>query len=82
MWEGVTSGLEEKNSDVKVKGRFASETEKKKFAVLHDDFSSSSAFESSPVEHRLENPKNTTKTNHFELKVENPGKWFCFMSAS
>ena len=82
MWEGVTSGLEEKNSDVKVKGRFPSETEKKKFAVLHDDFSSSSAFESSPVEHRFENQKNTTKTIHFELKVENPGKWFCFMSAS
>ncbi|XP_044182670.1 uncharacterized protein LOC114965394 isoform X2 [Acropora millepora] len=73
MWEGATSGLEEKNSDVKVKGRFPSETEKKKFAVLHDDFSSSSAFESSPVQHRLENQKNTTKTIHFELKVENPG---------
>ena len=78
MWEGVTSGLEEENRGVKLEGRFPWETEKKKYAVENDDVSSSSAFESSPLDVRLENEKNITKTFQFELKVENPGKWFCF----
>lgn len=76
MWVGVTSGLEEENKGVNVKGRFPGEGDRKKHAVENDDFSSSSAFESSPSEHRLENEKNTTKT--IQLKVENSGKWFCF----
>ena len=67
MWEGVISCLEEEDRGV---------NRKKKYAVENDDVSSSSAFESSPLE--LENEKNTMKTIQFELKVENTGKWFCF----
>ena len=76
MWEGVTSGLEEEDRGV---------NRKKKYAVENDDVSSLSAFESSPLDLRLENEKNATKTIQLELKVENPGKWFSgfvFLSAS
>ena len=82
--EGTTSGLEEEeNIDIKVNGRFTWKTEKKKDAVENDDFSSSCAFErntldSSPLHLQLEKEKNASKTLHFELKVENPGKWFCY----
>ena len=69
MWEGVISCLEEEDRGV---------NRKKKCAVENDDVSSSSAFESSPLVVRLGNEKNITKTIQFELKVENPGKWFCF----
>lgn len=74
--EGVTSGLEEEDSGV---------NRKKKYAVENDDVSSLSAFESRPLDLRLENEKNATKTIQFELKAENPGKWFSgfvFLSAS
>ena len=76
MWEGVTSGLEEEDSGV---------NRKKKYAVENDDVSSLSAFESRPLDLRLENEKDAMKTIQFELKVENPGKWFSgfvFLSAS
>jgi len=77
--EDTTSG----NIDIKVNGRFTWQTEKKKEAVENDDFSSSSAFgkntfDSSPLHLQLEKEKNATKTLHFELKVENPGKWLSY----
>ncbi|KAK2548937.1 Serine/threonine-protein kinase Nek4 [Acropora cervicornis] len=64
VWEGVTSGLEEEDRGV---------NRKKKYAVENDDVSSLSAFESRPLDLRLENEKNATKTIQFEPKVKNPG---------
>lgn len=69
LWKGVTSCLGEEDRAV---------NRKKKCAVENEDVSSSSAFENSPLDLRLESEKNITKTTQFELKVEKPSKWFCF----